>query len=545
MLWGTGKPRGHLRVVSVSGRLGTNTGDQAEKGDQPPITVGAASAAPADASGSSLAIIFFEGLGTVCMFAIFAMAMAMMIVFGGTGAMDAAKNAALLASSFLVSHTPLSWVDRGSFALSPGYSEIFQPVYGSAVLGSFNWALLLTVGAWILASFAVYTSWFNNDAMYLSEGGKPVMPLARCGFFFTFVSFLWNLLGVMCVLIFTFRDGGMVVTSRLSEGASKVVYTQFPVTTTTVALALPMTLLATLYFLRELKEFFAQRSVAGPWGSSTRYDPDYKFFGLKGFIRVPPTDGISDANFEHFKVTKRRQYTPMLCGAWVDSHVVTDPLFLVGVIGTTLNVVSFEVGSVFLTLLYLGMARAAMLRMIMEAYVVDVPDDGPYKTIYDAQAARKTLITKKAKNEEEMEALFELRMVSMLVHFATLFLSIAVALPVLSRFQSSSVTVALVVLCVVLRAVGWLVAHLGMEFEFSGLDLRTSCMLEFNIGLIVKIAILGGVWMYTLDSIRGDTGRLADTFAVWRGAADVVPSASARLVGRVVDDSVFFMSPVW
>lgn len=490
-----------------------------------------------------MTIQFFEGLGTACMFAIFAMAMGMMIIFGGAGVMDAAKNTALLASSFIVSHVPVSWVDRGSFALSPGYSEIYQPVYGSAVLGSYNWALVLTVGAWILASFAVYTSWFGNDAMYLSEGGKPVNPLARCGFFFTFVSFIWNLLGVMCVLIFTFRDGGMVVTSRLSEGGSKVVYTEFPVTTTTVALALPLTLLATLYFLRELKEFFAQRSVAGPWTTPTKYDPKHNFFGLKGFIRVPQAD--TNTNFDGFKVTKRRQYTPMLCGAWVDSHVVTDPLFLVGVIGTTLNVVSFEVGSVFLTLLYLGMTRSAMLRMIMDAYVVDVPETDPYKDMYAKQAMRSVKIAERNKDADEQEALFELRMVSMLVHFATLFFSLAVALPVLSRFQSSSVAVALVILCVVLRAIGWLVAHMGMEFEFSFLSLRTSCMLEFNVGLIIKIAILAGVWLSTLDSIRGDTGRLADTFAVWRGAADVVPSPSARLVGQVISDPVFFTSPVW
>ena len=250
--------------------------------------------------------------------------------------------------------------------------DVMQTPYSTLFLGSYNKAFILLVAMWLFTSFAVYTAWLGVETQPNSNG-KPSALLARCGMGLTLFCVVWNLLGgLVMVVVKAFG-------SPVSAGG-------FPMTVQTVFVTGVAVLLGSGYFLRELWEQGLAGSSEGyaavPASSSAPApgsDDSVKKMG--GFVRIPAGPVVVDM--------VDQQYTPLLAPAWSDALLICDGLLLMGVVGTSSDVVAVDLIRCFLLVLYAAAAHTAFIRLFYEGYVNDVPKAKEGTVYFDLYNANK------------------------------------------------------------------------------------------------------------------------------------------------------------
>ena len=366
--------------------------------------------------------------------------------------------------------------------------DVMQTPYSSTFLGCYNKYFVLVIGGWLLASFAVYTLWVWPG---LEEGatdtGKPSHYFARSGRALAAFCFAWNGIGALVMILArSFGD--------------QTAFKGFPMSVQTVLVTWFFALLGTIYFASELWEHFAYGSASGESSvenprpsqasadlvigepnaamatisSSTttygisRVNGGRRYTNLSYFMRPTVVSPVTPVN-----------YTPLLVFTWSDSWVFSDALILIGILGTSPDVVTADVVRVFLTVLYGTAIHTAFVRLLYEGYVNDAPGN----------EFREKKFSQLQKGEESRQGI---RVMSMLADFATLLFMIVTWFLVYGRYGggNSPLILQYVLICTNIPYVFWLVYHLALDLFALPLSLVTWSQLIFAYNVIARAAFI-------------------------------------------------------
>jgi hypothetical protein len=347
--------------------------------------------------------------------------------------------------------------------------DVMQTPYSTALLGSYNRAFVLLVAMWLLTSFAVYTAWLGVETPPNTRG-KPAALFARCGLALTVFCLLWNGLGaVIMVLVKAFG-------SPVNAGG-------FPMTVQTVFVTGLAALLGAGYFLRELWEQASPDSDAsavangyalvqpGPSGAS---HASFMRAGLSGFVRSPHAAPGSDL--------RDMQYAPLLAPAWSDGWLLCDGLFLMGIVGTSTDVVTADLVRCFLLVVYAAAAHSAFVRLFYESYVNDVPSDDPaYTSTYNANKSRDERGVKASDKSRR-----GLRVMTLLANLAVFLFAAPFWGLVFWRYADSALICSYVALVSVVPAVAWFVYNICVDFELLSAALAAAAQMGFVYAALVR-----------------------------------------------------------
>jgi hypothetical protein len=370
--------------------------------------------------------------------------------------------------------------------------DVMQTPYSSTFLGCYNKYFVLIIAAWLLTSFAVYTFWvgFDNEA---TETGKPAHYLSRCGLILSIFCFAWNGLGALVIiLVRSFGD--------------QTLYYSFPMSVQTVLITWLFSLLATLYFAREMWEHLFY-STAGS-ASSTASVENPRPSASSDIVMVAPenqsmatissstsTYGVSRVNggrrytnLSYFMrvPTKAQvdteQYTPLLSLAWSDGWVFCDALLVIGIIGTSPDVVTADVVRVFLAVLYGTIIHTAFVRLLYEGYVNDNDSDSnKFRT--------KKYSEIKDTDEKSRQGI---RVMAMLADFGVLMFMIVTWFLLYGRYGggNSPLVLQYVIVCSNIPTVFWLVYNLVIDLEVLPANLVTWSQMMFVYNIVARASFL-------------------------------------------------------
>jgi hypothetical protein len=386
--------------------------------------------------------------------------------------------------------------------------DVMQTPYSSTFLGCYNKYFVLIVGSWLLTSFAVYTLWLGIDRGG-TPNGKPDHYLARCGVVLAGFCLAWNGIGgLVMILVRSFGDQSS--------------FNSFPMSVQTVLVTWFFTLVCTMYFGRELWEhlFSGEISGSGPVSgdsenqrgallpttpeaekeydasqlvsvrsnsksrasfisSSTatygvaRVNGGRRYATLNYFMRTPQGPVPADASLSD-------PYTPLLTFAWSDSWIFCDGLLLLGIIGTSPDVVTADVVRVFLSVVYGTVVHTAFVRLLYEGYVCDAPGNEfrakPYKDVKD-------------KDERSRQGL---RVMAMIADFGVLMFMIVTWFLVYGRYGSGNSPLVLqyVLVCSNIPYVLWFVYNLFIDFELPLFNLLHWSQMIFIYNLITRASFI-------------------------------------------------------
>ncbi len=380
--------------------------------------------------------------------------------------------------------------------------DVMQTPYSSTFLGCYNKYFVLIIGAWLLTSFAVYTLWLGVDGLG-TETGKPDHWFSRCGIVLAIFCFLWNGLGALI----------MVLVRSFGDQAS---FYNFPMSVQTVLVTWFFALIATMYFGREVWEhvFFGvggsarvapeqgglddQRGALIPQGddafdasslvsvrsnsratirSSTaaygvsRLHGVRRYANLGYFMRTPPAPAADGSLSD--------PYTPLLSFAWSDSWIFSDGLILLGIIGTSPDVVTADLVRVFLSVVYGTVVHTAFVRLLYEGYVNDAKDN-EFRS-----KARKEL----RGSEQSRDGV---RVLAMIADFATLLFMIVTWFLVYGRYGggNSPLVLQYVLVCSNIPYVFWFVYNLLIDFEAPIFSLSRWSQMVFIYNLITRATFI-------------------------------------------------------
>ncbi len=413
--------------------------------------------------------------------------------------------------------------------------ETFLDIYTMEPLGAFHWGILLVAGLWILDSIGVFTLYFMNDVgTTLNATGKPRHSdlrewFARTGLFFALFALAWNFIGLIFLFVVTWR---LSTTSENQQDTHKV-----PMTTQTLLVATAAFLASIVYFMRELKERFASSGEHAPSApvipvaervvhdgvassASRRGQSSYGAYTLIGYpIRVP-----QQATGE-LKVVSRRQYTPVLCLAWADGWALSDALILAGIVGASQNVLTHEIAAVFLSVLYASFAHTAVVRLLIDAYVNEVPnEDQAYASAY-ADNKFRSLRSNELKASQDLaeRELFHVRVMAFLANFAVACFTTCAPYLLFTRYGpvasfAAPFITAYVAVALVVPAFLWLAGNIWLEMGWpSFLSFRTACLAEFIYGLTVRL-IFVAMLVWNVMTLLTNANDDLDTYVLlWTG----------------------------
>jgi hypothetical protein len=339
--------------------------------------------------------------------------------------------------------------------------DVMQTPYSTALMGSYNKAFVLLVGMWLLTSFAVYTAWLGVETPP-NLRGKPASHFARCGMALTVFCLLWNGLGaVVMVLVKAFG-------SPLSAGG-------FPMTVQTVFVTGIAALLGAGYFLRELWEQsspdsdspgYTQVPTGPPAASRASF--------MHGFVRSPQTPVV--------RPLADMQYAPLLVPAWSDGWLICDGLFLMGIVGTSNDVVTADLVRCFLLVVYAAAVHSAFVRLFYESYVNDVPQDDPaYAQIYTANKSREERGSKASDKSRR-----GLRIMTLVANLAVFLFAVPFWGLIFWRYANSALICSYVVFASIVPAVVWFIYNICVDFDLLSATLAAAAQMGFIYSALVR-----------------------------------------------------------
>jgi len=380
--------------------------------------------------------------------------------------------------------------------------DVMQTPYSSTFLGCYNKYFVLIIGSWLLTSFAVYTLWLGVDGLG-TETGKPGHWFSRCGIVLAGFCFLWNGLGALVMVLVR------------SFGNQSTFY-NFPMSVQTVLVTWFFALIATMYFGRELWEhiFFGM-------GGSAQVAPGVNSDDQRGALIPPPGDefdasslvsvrgtgsratirsstaayGVSRAhgvrryaNLSYFMRTPPAPaadeslsdpYTPLLSFAWSDSWIFSDGLILLGIIGTSPDVVTADLVRVFLSVIYGTIVHTAFVRLLYEGYVNDAKDNE-----FRSKARKELRSDEKSRDG--------VRVMAMIADVATLLFMIVTWFLVYGRYGGGNGPLVLqyVLVCSNIPYVFWFVYNLLIDFEAPIFTLSRWGQMIFIYNLITRATFI-------------------------------------------------------
>lgn len=376
--------------------------------------------------------------------------------------------------------------DACTDATGDGALEVLQDPYSDVFLGSVNWVMAFGTGLWILSSFAVYSAWFANDSVEFLNGrvdGKPGSRdsywrnmFARGGWLVTVVGLLWNILALVPIGTLAWRV----------SGDTQAATNDSPMSVQTTLVCMFFLLLSVVYFAGELWD-----QVGIAWGdpgvaAQARVPPVTVYGqivlmpgadgamvqtgfasrmenGMRSMRMIPSLQGHMRAPTGGWGKATSAYTTPLFVFAWGDAWVLTDALLMVGVVCTSMDVVTAELCNVFLLTLYASVLHAAMQRLLYNGYVCEDDDDKNPELF-----RRKTTA-----DLAEDESLAGVRVMALLSNVGSLTLVVTSLSLIWFRYAQagntslSGLTTAYLVLVSLVPALMWLVLNLLQEMGLS------------------------------------------------------------------------------
>lgn len=341
----------------------------------------------------------------------------------------------------------------------PALDEL-QSVYSPFFLGSYNRLFLLIVAAWVITSFAVFTLWFGDSQT--NNSGKPLELLGRTGILLAGFCALWNAVGAT-----------VLVSAASFQGGDK--QNGLAMTLQTLLVSGLVVVLASAYFLQE----FWEQMFTGPnegYSSPLRAGPKnrYEFRGiplapLAGYARVQNSkEPLSD-----------EQSAPLLVAPWSDVWLLTDGLLFLGVVGTSPDVVTAEVGRVFLAVTYAAAAHTAFVRLLYEGRFSEAATESQ-KGPANASAA-----TSDATG---------IRIMAYFAQMAILGFVGVTAWLVFPRYAQSGLIVSFVVLTLIIPPLLWFILSLCVEYQvWPSLSITTITQVAFIYHALIRVAFIAVV----------------------------------------------------
>jgi len=332
--------------------------------------------------------------------------------------------------------------------------DIMQTPYTSSFLGSYNKHFTLVVGMWLMCSFAVYSAWAGAPS-YSTSHGKPANYLARGGKALTGLAFVWNAAIIIMVIVRGFGD------------PANAKY--FPMTVQTVVVTLLFSVLATMYFGRELYELFAYSGTApstysrrsapappqeqpGPPGS-LRYSQPRRGQTLGYFMRVPEQGSSAELYMP--------QLTPLFTPTWSDCWVLCDGLIVLGIIGYSKDVVTADIVMCFIYVLAAAAANSSLARLLYHGYINEVPaSDGGYSALFNSRMEPTSKLTG---DNRQLESI---RVMAMVSDIASVLFSM-VYWYLMLRYNGSAFLALYVVFSSILPAFAWLFLNIALDFDLT------------------------------------------------------------------------------
>jgi hypothetical protein len=172
-------------------------------------------------------------------------------------------------------------------------------------------------------------------------------------------------------------------------------------------------------------------------------------------------------------------YTPLLTIAWSDSWFFCDGLLLLGVIGTSPDVVTADVVCIMLAVLYSAAAHAAFMRLMYDGYVEDAPGTDFRSANFD-----------KLENDDKKRQ--GLRVMTMLADFATIFFVVITCYLVFQRYGNAPTPVIMVyvIVCFLVPNVFWFIFNLIVDFELIPCNLLSWSQMVFVFNVLVRGAFV-------------------------------------------------------
>lgn len=308
--------------------------------------------------------------------------------------------------------------------------DVPQDVTTTFFLGAYSWPLLAITSSFLLLVFALYTIWpVDWEDSTLVEQGKTVSSFVRLGMGWSSLSVLVAGFWLVVVLLIAFRTS-----STWPNGNVNL----YPSTQQTNVVMVVSTLAVIFYFLLDGSEFLDRNKVGHKYYEDEKQKilherdeerkrreaeeegrrkqqayHDERDMDNQGYQRsMIPTPvsmlfkpvvkpGKPSALGYYFPTPSNGQtnvysldeagklYMPVLLKTWSDAYLL-DPLFIVGLVGGTLQVYTDDIYNVFWCVAFYRIAHAGVARAVHHAYVaIHLTDvDAAYE---EALAATKVL----------------------------------------------------------------------------------------------------------------------------------------------------------
>lgn len=293
--------------------------------------------------------------------------------------------------------------------------EVPQDVTTTYFLGAYSWPLLVIVSTALFFVFALYTVWpVDWEDATIVEHGKPESSFVRLGMLWSGLAAVFAGAVLLVVLIIAFRTGSLWPNNNVNL---------YPSTQQTNVVMVVTTLTVLFYFLFDASEFQErsankshyhrisdeeQRREAEDRGKDIHQQhyrdekegwdsriPMPVSMGLKmplqgkpqqlGYMFPDQSTGYSVNSPEMLGKT----YAPVLLKTWSDAYLL-DPLFVVGLIGATMQVFTADIYNIFWCLMFYRIAHVGVARAVYYAYMqVHFDTTGPLSG--EALAATKVL----------------------------------------------------------------------------------------------------------------------------------------------------------
>jgi hypothetical protein len=274
--------------------------------------------------------------------------------------------------------------------------DIPQDVTSAFFLGAYSWPLMVMTALFLFFVFALYTIWpVDWEDSTLIEQGKPKSSFTRLGMVWSGLAVLVALLWLIIVLLISFRTSSSWPNNNVNL---------YPSTQQTNVVMVVTTLIVVFYFLFDASEFQYQYGAAGyqrytdeaeekgrrgPQRDYEDYqegDNPWAYSEKKAKIPTPfsmaqaqPAPGKPNAMGYYFPMDPQsfevgsiqsagRNFAPVLLKTWSDAYLL-DSLFVVGVIGGTLQVFTADVFNIFWCILFYRAAHLGVARAGYFAYI--------------------------------------------------------------------------------------------------------------------------------------------------------------------------------
>ena len=248
------------------------------------------------------------------------------------------------------------------------FAEYQLDVDSSSFLGSYNWALFISIGFAVTTSFAVYSMSWKEDGPV--QNGEPGYFM-RLGLFWAWTAWIWNLgLLIICLLI-AFRETG----SFESNGG-------LPTTVSTTLVTLGLLGIVLVYYGSELFthnqwKFLAHALEGTGYHKITKHKVFKRFFNKQDTPLLDPNGAPGELgsimpgasrSYEVTDMEVAKYYTPPLLSTWADGYIADAVIFL-GVAGATQQVTTDQAWSIFVLIGSYRLLNMMIARFMYECFM--------------------------------------------------------------------------------------------------------------------------------------------------------------------------------